>query len=167
MLTAFIAAQLIGVRREVVELNASQRKTYQDDLNVAYTLFLAGVMVIGPFIWPVGMAFSKPFKKHPWLYGPYIIGVIIVIALGLWFYIFVGFFWALYEVLAFSAKRDEAEREKQENFRKKISNMFQEPEEDQYDDVVYVDEKIDFECPCGCGYSEKITKLKSRVNPEQ
>lgn len=115
MITAFIASQVIGLRREVIEANARSKYTYEDDKRTAAVLMVVAFLIFGPFLWPVGIFYNTGIKEHKWVIPLVFFGVVLSLAIGLWFYWFIGFFWAIYSLLTLSVFVDDWERKRSKN----------------------------------------------------
>jgi len=114
MITAFIASQVIGIRREVVESNARSKYTYEDDKRTAAVFMVVAFLIFGPFLWPVGIFYNTGIKEHKWVIPLVFFGVVLSLAIGLWFYWFIGFSWAIYSLLTLSVFVHEWEKKKRE-----------------------------------------------------
>lgn len=148
MLTAFIAAQLIGVRREVVELNAREKYSKEDDEFMGRIVLFFAAFIVGPLVWPVGMYFNTGIRKNKILLAPLVLGVIFTLTVGLWFYIFVGFFWTVYSLITFEYFVDKYKKEQRSPAVTETISL-----EDQEVDVI-VKTVI-----CSCGCEEKSEKV--------
>lgn len=153
MLTAFIASQLIGVRREVIELNAREKYSKEDDEFMGKVLMFFVAFIVGPLVWPVGMYFNTGIRQHKWLIAPLALGAIFTLAVGFWFYVFVGFFWTVYALITFEYFVD---KYKTDQARPVVIEEL--PLEDQEVDVI-VKTVL---CTCGCDEKSEKVILRPR-----